>query len=731
MEIDMEAPDMVPTESQLVRVMEESVEMAALRDAAATDAEAEELARAVSISQRDTPSDATRLAIQISAQDAEREALQHGTQASLEAIGMDIGVSPRAERARRHGMTGAGAATQGAPEEAATSREAAQHDNAASQSQMEQAIADSMETSALHAAAATDEEAVEMARAISASQEETPDEMTRLAVQLSVESAETELNESVVHMDDRESLMRPAEEAGADIEGVPLDAAGGVSEAHPRGGAPANAVMTSDSFRHACALLVGFSATWAAPAALVVRERRSGLYMVPGGLIDATDSSAAAAALRELAEEAYGLDGEAAIDAATAWLTQVRGTQALSGPYGVSKLHAAYMLDSTAVGGIDAAAAAFAQSRECDAVALVDLRSTSGNGRTVTTVDGTDIGLREKLGYARTQAARRLLHAGEVAAENPLSGGHRETSARPLESERIHAWRAPSVTPRVTEASPPQEGGLRITPLAAPAPSPPTEQTPQEAVATQADETPTAPEAPAALAPSAAQARQQPPHPPAEELAQCDAASRDKGTQEACITSKAAEETPTREAPGRATADVPLLGEPPRYAREVTLPVSEDFIWPRFAFIAFYEHSGEEREANAQVLRLPTCSVADRRTILEPSGEAWHFIGTVQEFVGTYPHSIPRQSNHVTCGAANWASWRTWPEKILDGSMRRAADEFLWINCIGDRSIGEQPPSAHQHSIGPPTFTINGNQFGAPDKTYCKWTRNLPAGWSM
>ena len=181
-----------------------------------------------------------------------------------------------------------------------------------------------------------------------------------------------------------------------------------------------------------------------------------------------------------------------------------------------------------------------------------------------------------------------------------------------------------------------------------------------------------------------------------------------------------------REPPGRAEADVPLVGEPPRHPREIELPVPYGFKWPDFAFICFYEHSGEKREENARVLRAPTCSVADRRSIRPPSDDSWHFIGKVQDFIAVYPHPIRRQSNHVTCGAANWASWRTWPAKILDGSMRRAAEEFLFINCLGDRSVGEQPPTAHQHTVGPPTQTVNGSDFGAPSKTYCLWLRNLP-----
>ena len=181
-----------------------------------------------------------------------------------------------------------------------------------------------------------------------------------------------------------------------------------------------------------------------------------------------------------------------------------------------------------------------------------------------------------------------------------------------------------------------------------------------------------------------------------------------------------------REERGRATKDVPLMGQAARYEREMSWPVPSGFEWPRFAFCAFYEHSGEEREAYADILGEPVCSVANRRTILPPSANAWHFICDVREFLDAYPYPIRHQSNHVTCGRANWAAWRMWPQWILDGSLRATAEEFLWINCIGDRSEGEQPPTALQHLVGPPTYVVNGHQFGGPSKTYCKWARGLP-----
>ena len=90
-----------------------------------------------------------------------------------------------------------------------------------------------------------------------------------------------------------------------------------------------------------------------------------------------------------------------------------------------------------------------------------------------------------------------------------------------------------------------------------------------------------------------------------------------------------------------------------------------------------------------------------------------------------YPHPIEDQSSHMTCGWANWASWKTWQEKLRSGAMLQAAEELLWILCLGNRAAAEQPPSAMQHLLGPPTHTILGRHHGAADKTYCFWMRNL------
>ena len=111
----------------------------------------------------------------------------------------------------------------------------------------------------------------------------------------------------------------------------------------------------------------------------------------------------------------------------------------------------------------------------------------------------------------------------------------------------------------------------------------------------------------------------------------------------------------TKNAQGAALEDIPLVGLPPRYDQELTLPLPDDFTWPKFAFCALYEHSGEEREAQARVRQRPCCSIADRRCILPTSTLTWHFIGTVQDFVASYPHPLEDTYSHITCGWSNFS----------------------------------------------------------------------------
>ena len=92
--------------------------------------------------------------------------------------------------------------------------------------------------------------------------------------------------------------------------------------------------------------------------------------------------------------------------------------------------------------------------------------------------------------------------------------------------------------------------------------------------------------------------------------------------------------------------DPPLQEQPSRFSREINLPIQGDFTFPRFAFCALGEHSGEEREAMALQTGRPTCSVANQRTSIEPSGQSFHFIGSIRDFLNAYTFPID-----YMCGA--------------------------------------------------------------------------------
>ena len=171
--------------------------------------------------------------------------------------------------------------------------------------------------------------------------------------------------------------------------------------------------------------------------------------------------------------------------------------------------------------------------------------------------------------------------------------------------------------------------------------------------------------------------------------------------------------------------DPPLLGQPPRYAREVVLAeLDASFEWPHFDAAILASHTCMMRETGAQ-RGLRVCSVAERRTVLEPSPGCLHVIGDVIEFMRRYPHPPPKVVDaHLTCKFANNASQQTWPDKIKDGSMLEAALEAADVLSWGERAALEQPPSAYQYILGQPTMKFNAIQCGDDRfKGVWYWTR--------
>ena len=107
--------------------------------------------------------------------------------------------------------------------------------------------------------------------------------------------------------------------------------------------------------------------------------------------------------------------------------------------------------------------------------------------------------------------------------------------------------------------------------------------------------------------------------------------------------------------------------------------MSPDFEWPRFTHFAFFEHTGEFREAWA-ARGYAACSVADRRTMLPPSPGCMHVLGRVQDFLALYPHPIGISTSHVDCWPAASSNASNWQHNL--GPILLAAELTLFMLFI-------------------------------------------------
>ena len=182
---------------------------------------------------------------------------------------------------------------------------------------------------------------------------------------------------------------------------------------------------------------------------------------------------------------------------------------------------------------------------------------------------------------------------------------------------------------------------------------------------------------------------------------------------------------PPSPAPHRSVRDITHDTDASLFPGEHRLPLPAGLAMPNVTHHAFYEHTGHIREG-WRALGYTSASIADRPTQIPPSEGCYHFIGQVYDYVqllARHGLRIYAQTSHVECGPSAWASWRVWPEKIKDGRLLQAAEELLWVTCIGERAFSEHPHTAHEHLIGPPTQVTNANQHGGSDKTWCIWSR--------
>ena len=94
----------------------------------------------------------------------------------------------------------------------------------------------------------------------------------------------------------------------------------------------------------------------------------------------------------------------------------------------------------------------------------------------------------------------------------------------------------------------------------------------------------------------------------------------------------------------------------------------------------------------------------------------FHVIGQVYNFICVLPYPTFFQSSHVECGPAScWSHLtRRGRPRFFDGRMLegQAAEEVLYVACVGEHSLAEQPHTAtHEHTIGPPSQVMfNANE---------------------
>ena len=179
----------------------------------------------------------------------------------------------------------------------------------------------------------------------------------------------------------------------------------------------------------------------------------------------------------------------------------------------------------------------------------------------------------------------------------------------------------------------------------------------------------------------------------------------------------------------RSILELPARDDPIRWPNELlaspdcsSLPEP-----PAFTAVAAHEHTHAFAAAWAAHGVL-AASLADRPSCVPPPPGSVHYIARCQDWFAWYPHPIPFASFHPNCGpfifgAPNSAAAR-WTRHLISGSLRSAAEHAVW--CLNPRRrvalfALEQPPTALQFIIGPPTVQTSLAEFGVPRKKQWWW----------
>jgi hypothetical protein len=193
-------------------------------------------------------------------------------------------------------------------------------------------------------------------------------------------------------------------------------------------GAPLRRGGEEELPKHACVLMIGYSQVYADPVVILGKLRgrsRGGKYVPFGGLKEAADVNGRHTALRELAEECFGLKEYEAAFAGAGWLEAAEKNGAMSGPFGRTQPHQSFLLDTTqmpSMEGMDKLIVKFKANSEISEARMVRVADLEGRAMSVVDVHGETLELRDYIGSDRVQAAKEWAEEAAKAAAVKTEG---------------------------------------------------------------------------------------------------------------------------------------------------------------------------------------------------------------------------------------------------------------------------------------------------------------------
>ena len=168
--------------------------------------------------------------------------------------------------------------------------------------------------------------------------------------------------------------------------------------------------------------------------------------------------------------------------------------------------------------------------------------------------------------------------------------------------------------------------------------------------------------------------------------------------------------------------------------RHMLLPPPSEYVWPNFDAVCWFENWAAFRDAWSEDGAFTACSVSPHVSFTVPRPGDVHYVGTAELFWELYPHPIRHHQSHVMCGPACLANRSRWNAGIVDGSILSGGEQIVWARCVGWQCANEQPATAYEFLLGPPSFATSAWEHVDPadsspvaPKTWLWWTRGCAA----